>query len=153
MKSLCWNHRYLIKIKKNLLKANALVYSNILSPFLAIFPLGTRNVDAFKCFYVAGRMDFSIYLDSQRFYRFCKPMSNHNLFKRYFLIWMPLFHRGSFAEWMEYCISFSVVYSKSSVVLRTKKLNKLRTGWKLTEQRNPSWGRNKWLHKLRIDIA
>lgn len=114
MKSLCWNHRHLIKIKENLLKANTLVYSNILSPFLAISPLGTKNPDAFKCFYVAGRMDFSIYLDSQRLCRFCKPMENRNLCKCYFLIWMSLFHRDELAEWTEYHIFFSVVYSESS---------------------------------------
>ena len=104
VKSLCQNHGHLIKIKENLLKANTLVYSNILSPFLAIFLLGTKTLDAFKCFYVAGRMDFSMYLDSQRLYGFCKPVSKHNLFKCYFLIWMILFHRDGLAEWTEYCI-------------------------------------------------
>lgn len=120
VKSLCQNHGHLIKIKENLLKANILVYSNILSPFLAISPVGTKDLDAFKCFYVADRMDFSIYLDSQRLYGFCKPMLNHNLFKCYFLIWMALFHRDGLAECTEYWIFFSVIYSKSIVDLKIK---------------------------------
>lgn len=153
VQSLCRNYSHLIKIKENLLKANTLVHSNILSPFPAISPLGTENLDAFKCFYVAGRMDFSIYPNSQRLYGFCKPMANHNLSKCYFFIWIPLFHRDGLAEWTVYCIFFSVVESESSVVLKTKKLNKWRTGWKLTDQRSPSWGRNKWLHKLWIGTA
>lgn len=122
VKSLCRNNRHLIKIKENLLKANTSVHSNILSPFLAISPLGTKNLDAFKCLYVAGRMDFSIYLDSQRLCEFCKPMANHNLCKCYFLIWTPLFHRDGLAEWTEYCIFSSVVYSESSVILTRLKV-------------------------------
>lgn len=53
------------KNKGKPVKANALVYTNILLPFLAISFLGTKDLNAFKCFYVAGRIDFSIYLDSQ----------------------------------------------------------------------------------------
>lgn len=52
------------KNKGKPVKANALVYTNIRLPFLAISLLGTKDLNAFKCFYVAGRIDFSIYLDS-----------------------------------------------------------------------------------------
>lgn len=50
-----------------LLKANALLCNNVFPPFIAFSPLGTKELDAFKSFYVACKMDFSICLDSQGF--------------------------------------------------------------------------------------
>lgn len=108
VKSLCRNYRHLIKIKENLLKANISVHSNILSPSLAISPLGTKNLDAFKCLYVAGRMDFSIYLDPRAFVSFANLWQTIICVSVIFL-YEPHYSRDGLAEWTEYCIFFSVV--------------------------------------------
>ena len=108
VKSLCRNYRHLIKIKENLLKANTSVHSNILSPSLAISPLGTKNLDAFKCLYVAGRMDFSIYLDPRGFVSFANLWQTIICASVIFL-YEPHYSRDGLAEWTECCIFFSVV--------------------------------------------
>lgn len=144
----CWNHRHLIKIKENLLKANILVYSNILSPFLAISPLGTKNLDAFKCFYVVGRMDFSIYLIPRGITGFA------NLWETVICVSVIFLYECHYSTEMGWLSGLSTAVSSlwyiQNLVQKTKTLNQWRTIWKLIEQRSPNWGRNKWFPKLRI---